>query len=101
MSLAGLPPLPTFFAKLGLLSSLYAKGGLGALVILLGCIGVGWLAYVGAALTLVSGSTTALRSHWAQISVSHGVALGVLMFAVVAASVGLADLTLVARWLVL
>lgn len=63
LALAGLPPFPTFFAKLGLLSTIYAKGGLGTVAVLLGCVGVGWFAYVGAMLTLTSGSQAALRTH--------------------------------------
>lgn len=97
LSLAGLPPMPTFFAKLGLLAVAQTKGGLGVLAALIGCVGVAWFAYVGAMLTLTSSSSHTFRAHWAQISVSHGVALGLLMFLVMFAGVGLADLTLIAR----
>ena len=97
--LAGLPPFPTFFAKLGMLSYIYGRGGWGILALLLCSIGVGWLAYVGAMLLLLGGGGLVLCQPWFSVVSSLGLKVGFVFFALLWSMWGLADVTTILRWL--
>jgi len=81
--LAGLPPFPTFFAKLGMLSQAYRRGGWGVVLLLLAVIGVGWFVYVGAMLTLTGGSGLVLCPTWFATTPRKGLLIGLCLFLIV------------------
>jgi NADH:ubiquinone oxidoreductase subunit 2 (subunit N) len=97
--LSGLPPFPTFFAKLGMLSHIYSRGGVGVLVLVAGVIGVGWVAYVGAMLLLLGGRGLVISPPWSQVYTSYGVRLGFVIFFLLLSLWGLGDLLTLLRWL--